>query len=97
MRLRDIPIKAVLFDHDDTLVGTIDAKWAQHKYIAKKFYSKTLTDDDIKQHWGKPLTFLLSKLYETDHIDMAMSYNIATRSRFPKKLFVDTIDTLQLL
>ncbi len=90
-------LKVVLFDHDDTLVGTIKAKWAQHKYIAKTFYGKTLKDEEIKQHWGVPFTVLLTKLYETDHIDMAMTYNIATRSLFPKFLFSDTIHTLQSL
>lgn len=48
-------IKVVLFDHDDTLVGTISTKWAEHKFIAKKYYQKELTDDEIRLHWGKPL------------------------------------------
>lgn len=91
------PIKIVLFDHDDTLVGTIKAKWAQHKFIAERFYGKKLKDEELHMHWGKPLTVLISKLYETDHIDMAMSYNIATRSQFPKQLFPGTVDTLKSL
>ena len=41
-------IKAVLFDHDDTLVDTIGTKWAQHKFIADKYYAKQLTDEEIK-------------------------------------------------
>ncbi len=90
-------IKIVLFDHDDTLVRTIKAKWAQHKYIAKTFYNKKLKNEELTMHWGKPLTVLMKHLYETDHIDMAMSYNIATRSRFPKKLFKDTLDTLNVI
>src|ERR1700733_9818398 len=90
-------IKVVLFDHDDTLVGSIKAKWAQHKFIARTFYDKKLTDEDIQLHWGKPFTVLLKLLYGTDHIDMAMSYNIATRSKFPKVLFKDTIKTLNIL
>jgi phosphoglycolate phosphatase len=90
-------IKVVLFDHDDTLVGSIKAKWAQHKFIARTFYDKKLTDEDIQLHWGKPFTVLLKLLYGTDHIDMAMSYNIATRSKFPKVLFKDTIKTLSAL
>lgn len=35
-------IKAVFFDHDDTLVGTIEAKWAHHKYVARTWYGKEL-------------------------------------------------------
>ena len=90
-------IKMIVFDHDDTLVGTIQPKWAQHKYIAKEFYSRDLTDKELHEHWGKPFTVLLSCLYKTDHIDIAMSYNIATREMFPKKLFKGTIETLKSL
>ena len=87
-------IKAVLFDHDDTLVATIQAKWAQHKYIAKTFYNKHLTDEEIRIHWGKPLTVLITHLYETENVAMAMSYNIAARQDFPKSLFDDSIETI---
>jgi HAD superfamily hydrolase (TIGR01549 family) len=93
----DNSMKVVLFDHDDTLVSTIRAKWAQHKYVAKKFYGKELCDDEIRLHWGKPLTVLIKNLYETDNIDMAMSYNLATREKFPKSVFEDTLDTLATL
>lgn len=89
-----LPIKAILFDHDDTLVASIKSKWAQHKFIAKTFYDKTLTDADIRRHWGKPFTVLLKLLYETDNIDMAMSYNICTRKDYPKALFEDTLATI---
>jgi phosphoglycolate phosphatase-like HAD superfamily hydrolase len=87
--------KAVFFDHDDTLVGTMKAKWAQHKYIARKFYGKKLKDEELRSHWGEPFTSLLKSLYGTDHIDIAMSYNIATRTQFPKLLFKDTLATLK--
>lgn len=89
--------KAVLFDHDDTLVGTIQAKWAQHKHIAKTFYNREISDDLIHLHWGKPLTVLVKELYETNDIDQAMSYNIATRNLFPKVLFRHTLSTLRAL
>ena len=94
--LRD-SIKAILFDHDDTLVSTFKTKWAQHKYIARTFYGKELHDDELRMHWGKPLTILLQLLYETDRIAIAMSYNIATRDAFPKALFKDTVRTLNAL
>ena len=90
-------IKMIIFDHDDTLVSTIKAKWAQHKYIAETFYGKKLSNADIRKHWGKPFTVLLKMLYETDHIDIAMSYNIATRDKFPKRLFPKTISTITAL
>lgn len=55
MNERMIGIKAVLFDHDNKLVATKEAKWAHHKFVAQKFYGRELLDDDILPHWGKPL------------------------------------------
>ena len=88
-------IKAVFFDHDDTLVGTIDAKWEQHKHVARTFYDKELTDNEIREHWGKPLTELVCLLYGTDDVDQAMAHNTATHEGFPKELFTATIPTLR--
>ena len=56
--------KAVLFDHDDTLVGTFEAKSKQHQYIAKKWYGIDLPESLIRQHWGKPLNELYKFFYQ---------------------------------
>jgi HAD superfamily hydrolase (TIGR01549 family) len=90
-------IKAVFFDHDDTLVGTIKAKFAQHKHIARTWYDKELNDEEITLHWGKPLTSLLKILYETDDADTAFAHILAVHQDFPKLLLADTIPTLQTL
>lgn len=90
-------IKAVLFDHDDTLVGTIGTKWAQHKYVASKYYGKELTDAEIRLHWGKPLRELVCLLYGTDDVEQAMANNTACHEDFPKELFTESIPTLQQL
>lgn len=90
-------VKAVLFDHDDTLVATIAAKWAEHKHIARIYYGKEVTDDELRRHWGKPLSVMMVLLYGTDDIDQAMAYNKAVHMNFPKKLHNDTVATLQAL
>lgn len=90
-------IKAVLFDHDDTLVGTIDAKWAHHKYVARTHYGKELTDEEIIPHWGKPLKELVCLLYGTADAEQAMAHNMACHENFPKTLFETTIPTLERL
>lgn len=90
-------IKVVLFDHDDTLVGTISTKWAEHKFIAKTYYQKDLTDDEIKLHWGKPLEELICLLYGTDDAQQALAYNIKHHTEFEKELFAATIPTLKHL
>ncbi len=90
-------IKAVLFDHDDTLVGTIEPKWAHHRHVAKTFYNKDLSDEELRLHWGKPLPLMMQLLYETDQVDTAALHNIETRNAYPKLLFNGTIDTLSAL
>ncbi len=90
-------IKAVFFDHDDTLVATKEAKWAEHKYVAKTFYGKDLSDDDILLHWGKPLPQLVCLLYDTDNVEAALANNTSCHEDFPKVLFDGTIPTLKHL
>ena len=87
-------IKAVFFDHDDTLVGTIGTKSAHHKYVAKTYYGIELTDNKIREHWGKPLQELVCLLYETDDVNQAMANNTACHTDFPKDLFAATIPML---
>ena len=90
-------MKAILFDHDDTLVATFEPKSAHHKHIARTFYQKEVADDEIRAHWGKPLPILMKLLYGTDDAETALSHNIATRAEFPKRLFDGTLDTLAAL
>jgi HAD superfamily hydrolase (TIGR01549 family) len=90
-------IKVVLFDHDDTLVGTIGTKWNQHKFIAKKYYGKELTDEDIIEHWGKPLQELVCLLYGTENAEEALARSVAHHEEFPKMLFEASIPTLKHL
>ena len=90
-------IRAVLFDHDDTLVGTLEAKSLQHKHVAKTLYGKELKDSEIREHWGKPLGTLMGLLYGVDDIDEAMQYTLKIHKNFPKKLFDDTTQTLKKL
>lgn len=90
-------IKAVLFDHDDTLIDTIGTKWVQHKYIAKTYYGKDLTDAEIIMHYGKPLEELVCLLYGTTEAEQAMAYLLKHHHEFPKNLFKETIPLLRHL
>lgn len=86
-----------MFDHDDTLVGTIGPKWNQHKFFARTYYNKDLTDDEIKEHWGKPLPELVCLLYGTDDATEAIEYNIKHHESYPKTLFPHTLEVLKRL
>lgn len=90
-------IRAVLFDFDGTMVNTIGSKWDQHKFIARKYYDKDLTDEEIALHWGKPLSQLVCLLYETDDAEQALANNARHMNEFPKEIFSETNATLQKL
>jgi len=90
-------IKAVIFDWDDTLVGTIANKWAQHKHIARTYYNRNLLDEDLRQHWGKPLSQLVRLLYETDDVEQAISYIHSVNKGFPKMLFDHSVGVVERL
>ncbi len=94
-KILDPSIKVVLFDHDDTLVGTIGPKWQQHKYVAKTHYGIDLTDDEIKKHWGKPFMEMICLLYGTNDAEQALAHNTASHENYPKELFTATIPTLK--
>lgn len=90
-------IKAVIFDHDDTLVDTIEPKWGQHKHVAKTFYGLDLSDEELKEHWGAPLPTLVKLLYKTDDVETAMRHVNSTLNDFPKVIFPKTIDMLRMV
>jgi phosphoglycolate phosphatase-like HAD superfamily hydrolase len=75
-------------------VGTIGTKWEQHKHVARTYYGKELTDNDIKLNWGKPLGEMVCLLYGTDNVEQALANNTACHEDFPKELFEATIPTL---
>lgn len=54
---------AIIFDMDDTLIQTKQAKYAAHKHAAKKFYNLKLSDQDLDRHWGKPFATMIGDLY----------------------------------
>lgn len=90
-------IKSVLLDHDDTMVGTIEAKWAAHKFNAKIHYGKDLADDEIRMHWGIPLRQLVGILYGDEDLDRALAHEEETHQTFPKILFEHTNAVLNKL
>lgn len=90
-------VKAVLFDHDDTLVGTIRAKRQQNKHVARVHYGRELTDEEIDRYWGKPMVEYLCLIYGTDDPEQAIANHTLYRDKFPKELFPATIPTLRRL
>lgn len=90
-------IKAVVFDFDDTLIGTHVATWNLHRHIAKKHYSVELTDELLRAHWGRPLQHLARHYYGTDNIEEAIQLMVDYQADFPKEKFHHAESTLKRL
>ena len=90
-------IKAVFFDHDDTLVATIEPVWKLHKHVAREHYGKDLTDKELHEHWGKPLKQMISLLYGTDNPETAITHISRYHRMYIKKFFDTTIPVLARL
>lgn len=82
---------AVLFDLDDTILKSGEIKWRHHKHVAKKFYGIDLTDEVLREHWGKPFNELIGYLYQnSDTVENMIAANRESESNFPKEIQIDT-------
>ena len=90
-------VKAVIFDYDDTLVGTHRVIWNLHKHIARTYYGIELTDLDIKAYWGRPVHELARHYYRTEDIDTAVNRMLLHLDDFPKEKLPHTEPTLRHL
>lgn len=90
--------EAVIFDNDDTLVQTITCRWAAIKETAKRFYSVTVTDADIKPVWGNPYPEILAEILH--HIDTPQTIKTHYESiigEFPKLAHPGAVETVNWL
>jgi phosphoglycolate phosphatase len=87
--------RAIIFDFDDTLVRSGPIKWAHHKATAKEFYGLELTDEKLKEHWGKPFDEMIGLLYEqADTLENMRAANYSLEHRFHKTIHDDALGTL---
>ena len=78
--------RAVLFDLDDTLLKTYQVKWAQHQAVAQKFYNLVLTEETLREHWGKShLTMMAAYYQNSDTPENMVKANLSLEAGFPKK------------
>lgn len=84
-------IKAVLLDHDDTLVNTFAACMELNKHVARTWYGKELTDEDISAHWNVPITESVRRIFDTDDTELAQQRILECYPLYPKKLIGQTV------
>src|SRR3990167_3035233 len=91
-------IKAVIFDFDDTLVESRVLIWAQHKFVAKKFYNIILSDEELRKHWGKPIDLLITTLYKnSDTLENMYKAIFSVREDFLKQAYAGAPEILNKL
>lgn len=80
--------KALVFDWDDTLLCSVQHKWAQHRAVAKEFYDIDLPVAMLRKHWGLPTRDLVRVLYKDTEEPERMLQNFhALDHRYPKTVF----------
>jgi HAD superfamily hydrolase (TIGR01549 family) len=89
---------AVIFDLDDTLLRTKDAKWAQHQWVAQEHYGFELTLADFHAHYGKPFNVMLGSFYgERATYDELVEIYHSSDQQFPKGIFEDAAEVIEKL
>ncbi len=91
-------IKAILFDLDDTLLKTFETRVEALKQTGRKYYQMEITDEDIKKHWGLPVTVFLQRLYKNIEVSEKIVKNYySVRDSFPSIAHDDAIKTIEKL
>ncbi len=91
--------RAVLFDYDDTLVGTRECKYLALQAVAKRHYRVELSAARIDEHWGAPYEQLFHSLFgafETN-IERAIAHYEALDAEFPLHAYPDAEHVLHAL
>ncbi|KUL25795.1 HAD family hydrolase [Actinoplanes awajinensis] len=84
---------AVVFDLDDTLLRSREAKWDHHKAVAARVYDLEVTDDDLLRHWGRPFDELITTLYRSAApLPELRAANLALEPEFPKTAMAGAVD-----
>lgn len=98
VRRRLFGAAAVVFDLDDTLLRSREAKWNHHKAVASRVYGLEVTDDDLLRHWGRPFDELITRLYRSSaSLGEMRAANLALEPEFPKTAMDGALDLVDHL
>lgn len=91
-------IKAVIFDCDDTLIKTHQAKWRHFQAVAKDSYGIDLTEDVIREHWGKPYADI-HRIYfqDSDTLENMLQAKLDREHEFPCELQPGALEVIRAL
>jgi HAD superfamily hydrolase (TIGR01549 family) len=91
--------KAVIFDWDDTLVSTFGPKVHQWIDDGLKHYKTTITADEVRAQWGKPLPVIAMELFGIKEEDSHEILRIMAEEshNYPKVPFEGSLSLVKLL
>lgn len=93
-------LKAIIFDLDQTLFDSFSGIVEAHKLNGKENYNLDITEELIREHWGKPVEEFWKILYQDlDTVDNLLKTTLATREKYhiEAKLFNNVKELLNLL
>lgn len=90
--------KAALFDLDDTLVSSYRHKWNHHQVIAKTHYGIDITDEQLRNAWGKPFLSMVEELYQgVDEAQTICDLILSTHHEHPNHSIDGATDAINVL
>ena len=92
--------RAILFDYDDTLVRTREARVDAIRALAAEQYGCHLEGQTIVEHWGKPYYELFRCLFDELERDTSLVISAYEREyvpRFPLEAYPGAVDLVSSL
>jgi phosphoglycolate phosphatase len=92
----DTAPKLCVFDYDDTLVMTRQAKFRAIRELGSRFYQKEIEDETISFVWGKPYREFFSELFDgiDRDIDRVISRYQSLDLEFPIGPYEDSLSAI---
>jgi phosphoglycolate phosphatase len=90
--------KAIIFDYDETLVQTLDARIQAYIQLAKQEYHFDLKEEKIRQAFGLPYEVFITTLFgEVDSVENIIANYQKITPNFPNKAYPHAVETVNKL
>jgi len=91
-------IKAIIFDYDETLVQTLDARIQAYIQLAKQEYHFDLKEEAIRKAFGLPYEVFIKTLFsEVDSVENIIGNYQKITPNFPNKAYPQAVETVNKL
>lgn len=91
-------IKAIIFDYDETLVQTLDARIQAYIHLAKQEYHFDLKEETIRKAFGLPYEVFIETLFgEVDSVENIIANYQKITPNFPNKAYPQAVESVNKL